>query len=247
LSAPDKIDVLIVDDRPENLLALESLLESPELSIIRASSGNEALGKMLDYSFGLVILDVQMPDMDGFEVASLMRSSRHTKDVPIIFVTAISKDESHVFKGYSSGAVDYLFKPIDTDILKRKVAVFIELHRKQMALQKSKTRLEEAMRELEAATAAREEKARLEGVMEMAGAACHELSQPLQAVFWEFELLVMKLEDNPEIKASLETINGELQRLGGLVSKIQNITRYSVQEYTHNTRIIDIHKASSQD
>ena len=133
----DSIRVLLVDDRPENLLSLENLIKSPELTIMKASSGNEALGLMLRHDFALVLLDVQMPEMDGFEVADLMRNSRRTRHVPIIFITAINKEPRHVFKGYKAGAVDYLFKPLNPEILRSKVNVFIELHRKQKMVEQS--------------------------------------------------------------------------------------------------------------
>jgi diguanylate cyclase (GGDEF)-like protein len=130
----EKVDILLVDDRPENLFALESLLASPELNIIKAESGNEALGLMLEYDFALVLLDVQMPGMDGFETAELMRGMEKTRTVPIIFVTAISMEKHHVFKGYKAGAVDYLFKPIEPEFLRAKVKVFCELYRQQRQL-----------------------------------------------------------------------------------------------------------------
>jgi len=125
------INVLLVDDRPENLLSLENLIKSPELNIMKSLSGNEALGLMLRHEIALVLLDVQMPEMDGFEVADLMRSSCQTRHIPIIFITAINKEPRHVFKGYKTGAVDYLFKPLNPEILRCKVNVFIELYRKQ--------------------------------------------------------------------------------------------------------------------
>ena len=131
----DSVDILLVDDRPENLLALESLLESPELNIVKATSGNEALGLMLEYDFALVLLDVQMPGMDGFETAELMRGTEKTRQVPIIFVTAISKEKQHVFKGYEAGAVDYLFKPIVPEFLKTKVKVFRDLFQQRKTIQ----------------------------------------------------------------------------------------------------------------
>ena len=117
----EKSSILIVDDRPENLVALEGQLESPALNIVRASSGNEALGFMLKQDFALVLLDVQMPDMDGFETAELMRSNERTEYIPIIFITAGSKSQEHVFKGYDSGALDYIFKPVDPYVLKSKI------------------------------------------------------------------------------------------------------------------------------
>jgi len=133
-----KINILLVDDKQENLISLEALLENPDLNIIKTTSANKALSLMLEYDFALVLLDVQMPEMDGFEMAELMRGSEKTKYVPIIFVTAISKEQKNVFKGYESGAVDYLFKPLDPDILKGKVNVFIELHRQKKLLTQSK-------------------------------------------------------------------------------------------------------------
>ncbi|MGH4139777.1 diguanylate cyclase [Clostridium sp.] len=135
----DNINILIVDDRPENLFVLESLLENMDCNIIKAASGNEALSKMLDYDFALVLLDVQMPNMDGFETAELMRSNGRTRYIPVIFVTAISNEQKCIFKGYEVGAVDYLFKPIEPIILQSKVRVFIELYnQKKLVEQQSK-------------------------------------------------------------------------------------------------------------
>lgn len=144
----DGINILIVDDRAENLLVLESLLENMDCNIIKALSGNEALGLMLDYDFALVLLDVQMPDMDGFETAELMRSNLKTKYIPIIFVTAISKEQKCIFKGYEVGAVDYLFKPIEPIILQSKVRIFIELYKQKKLLEEQTKLLELKIQEL---------------------------------------------------------------------------------------------------
>lgn len=142
------IRVLVVDDRPENLLAMENLLESPDIVILRAESGADALSTLLLQDIALVLLDVQMPDMDGFEVAELMRSNARTKAIPIIFVTAISKEQEYVFKGYNSGAVDYLFKPISPNILISKVTVFCNLYRQRLLIERQKARIEKQNREL---------------------------------------------------------------------------------------------------
>lgn len=128
-------NILIVDDRPENLIALESLLEDPDRIIVKAYSGEEALARMLEYEFSLVLMDVQMPGMDGFETVELIRGIERTRHVPVIFVTAINKEQKHIFQGYGVGAVDYLFKPVDPAILKSKVAVFLDLDRKKKELQ----------------------------------------------------------------------------------------------------------------
>ncbi len=117
----DRLKILVVDDRAENMQAMVRLLERPDLEILTASSGNEALGLMLDQDLALVLLDVQMPHMNGFEVAELMRRNERTSRVPIIFVTAINKERRQIFTGYEAGCVDYLFKPVDPFILRAKV------------------------------------------------------------------------------------------------------------------------------
>ncbi len=153
-----KISILAVDDRPENLLALENLLESPELEIVKAGSGDEALSKTIDHEFALILLDVQMPGMDGYETAELLRSVKKTSKIPIIFVTAANKEDHHVFKGYESGAVDYLLKPLEPVILTSKVKIFIELHRQRILLEEKTRDLDAKVVELEALKFELEEK-----------------------------------------------------------------------------------------
>jgi len=143
------ISILIVDDRPENLLALEQVLESPELIIVRANSGQEALEKTLDHEFALILLDVQMPIMDGYETAALLRGNKRTKNIPIIFVTAATKERSQVFRGYGSGAVDYLFKPLEIGVLKSKVKIFLELYHQRRLLEEKTRELDAKVLELE--------------------------------------------------------------------------------------------------
>ncbi len=127
--------IMVVDDRAENIMAIEAVLERPGLEIIKASSGNEALRLLLKHDVVLVLLDVQMPGMDGFEVAELMRRNRKTQTLPIIFVTAIHTDASYAFRGYQSGAVDYINKPFDPVVLESKVNVFLDLARQRQELQ----------------------------------------------------------------------------------------------------------------
>ena len=143
--------VLVVDDRPENLYSMQKLLKKLPVEVITARSGNEALSTMLHHSFFLVLLDVQMPDMDGFEVAGLMQDNDIVKGIPIIFVTAISKEERFVFEGYDSGAVDYLFKPVQPQILLSKVKVFLELYNQQQKLREEISRRKETELALERA------------------------------------------------------------------------------------------------
>lgn len=127
--------VLIVDDTPENLVALSVVLEDIECEVMTANSGQAALSILLKSEIDLVLLDVQMPEMDGFEVAALMRGSQRTQHIPIIFVTAISKEDRFVQQGYKAGAVDYLFKPVDPLILQSKVNFFLQLAQQKKRLE----------------------------------------------------------------------------------------------------------------
>jgi PAS domain S-box-containing protein len=144
------VEILLVDDRPENLLALEAILEPLNQKLVRAHSGDEALRKLLRHDVAVILLDVQMPGINGFETARIIKSRERTKYIPIIFLTAISKDEEYVFEGYSVGAVDYLAKPFQPDILRSKVNVFVDLYLKQKQLSEQQHMLRASeVRELE--------------------------------------------------------------------------------------------------
>ena len=143
----ENVALLLVDDRPENLIALEALLGGQGLDLVKATSGNDALRFTLRRNFALVLLDVQMPGMDGFETAELMRANPKTRHLPIIFVTAGMKDIRLQFKGYELGAVDYLIKPFEPHILQSKVKVFCELYRQRRELESNQRTLEERIRE----------------------------------------------------------------------------------------------------
>ena len=170
----NKPKLLIVDDREENLLVLESVLSELDVELVRANSGMEALQCVARERFALVLMDVQMPEMDGFEAATLMRSIESTKDVPIIFVTAINREQEYVFKGYESGAVDYLFKPINADILKSKVNVFIGLYQKQYEIEKVNKQLAQSNQRME----------------EFVGIVAHDLRSPLGSIFSASDILL---------------------------------------------------------
>ncbi len=146
----ERVSILLVDDRPENLLALEAILEPLGQLLIRAISGPEALKKVLELDLSVILLDVQMPGMNGFEVAEIIKSREKSRTIPIIFLSAISKEDAYVFKGYSMGAVDYVFKPFNPDVLRSKVAVFVDLYLKQREIQRQGDLLRESQkRELE--------------------------------------------------------------------------------------------------
>jgi two-component system, sensor histidine kinase len=146
----ERVSILLVDDRPENLLALEAILEPLGQELIRADSGPEALKRVLEVDLSVILLDVQMPGMNGFEVAEIIKSRERSRTIPIIFLSAISKEDAYVFKGYSMGAVDYVFKPFNPDVLRSKVAVFVDLFLKQREIQRQGDLLRESQkRELE--------------------------------------------------------------------------------------------------
>jgi signal transduction histidine kinase len=144
-----RVNILLVDDYPENLLALEATLGYLDQNIIKANSGREALKLLLNQDFAVILLDVHMPDMDGFETAALIREREKSQNIPIIFLTAMHKGEGQVFKGYSLGAVDYIFKPFEPEILKAKVSVFIELYKKTEEIKRQAELLQSKNQELD--------------------------------------------------------------------------------------------------
>ncbi len=135
-STGDRVNILLVDDQPNNLLALESILAETGQNLVKAHSGRAALRHLLETDFAVILLDVQMPEMDGFETANLIRQREKSRDTPIIFLTALSRSETNVFRGYELGAVDYIFKPFHAEILRSKVNVFVELFRGREALKR---------------------------------------------------------------------------------------------------------------
>jgi CheY-like chemotaxis protein len=149
--------ILLVDDRPENLLALEAILSSLNQTLIRAGSGEEALKALLTEEYAVILLDVQMPGMDGYETASHIKRREKTRDVPIIFLTAIDTEQQHAFRGYAAGAVDYLAKPFDPWVLRAKVQVFVDLWNKKRQLEEQAALLREQMSSAGAARGSRTE------------------------------------------------------------------------------------------
>jgi signal transduction histidine kinase/DNA-binding response OmpR family regulator len=145
----EKINILMVDDSPTNLLALETILEGPDRNLVRATSGDEALRYLLNDEVAVILLDVYMPGIDGLETAALIRGREKSRDIPIIFLTADSTGNRHIAKGYSLGAVDYILKPVEPDILRSKVAVFVELFKKTEEIKRQAALLHEKNLELE--------------------------------------------------------------------------------------------------
>ena len=191
--------LLIVDDRPENLLALNAVICQEGRLVFQASSGEHALALLLEHDFALAILDVQMPGINGFELAELMRGTERTRHVPIVFVTAADKELNYAFTGYETGAVDFLYKPLDVDAVRGKVNVFVELNRhrnevrwQMQALQKSRQEQAVLLQELQTT------QGELQGAIRMRddfmSVVAHELRTPLNTLSLEAKLRTMQLE-----------------------------------------------------
>ncbi|MGC0337415.1 response regulator [Streptomyces sp. SLBN-8D4] len=204
-----KAKILLVDDRPENLLALEAILSALDQTLVRASSGEEALKALLTDDFAVILLDVQMPGMDGFETAAHIKRRERTRDIPIIFLTAINHGPHHTFRGYAAGAVDYISKPFDPWVLRAKVSVFVELYMKNCQLREQAALLR---LQLEGGGAG---KAAIGDAKEPAGLLA-ELSARLAAVEEQAEALSKQLDDESADAAAVATAAHLERKLTGL-------------------------------
>jgi two-component system, sensor histidine kinase and response regulator len=197
----DRIKFLLVDDTEENLVALEALLRRDGLELLKARSGPQALELLLAHDVALAILDVQMPEMSGFELAELMRGSERTKHVPIIFLTAGARDPQRVFKGYEAGAVDFLFKPIDPHVLKSKADVFFQLHRQKIELAHN-LRMNEMF----------------------VGILGHDLRNPLSSIVTGAQLLERHLVDEVPLR-TLRRMVSSAGRMKDMIEQLLDLTR----------------------
>jgi signal transduction histidine kinase len=202
------VKCLIVDDLEENLLALQALLREDGVEVLIARSGAEALELLLVHDVALAFLDVQMPGMDGFELAELMRGSERTRHVPLIFVTAGSRDQYRMFKGYEAGAVDFLYKPIEPHILKSKADVFFQLHRHKEQLANELRERTDMLRLSEMFTAV----------------LGHDLRNPLNAIVTSAHLLQRQSKEEP-VRQTAERILSSGKRMGRMINDILDLAR----------------------
>ncbi|HSI45446.1 MAG TPA: hybrid sensor histidine kinase/response regulator [Methylophilus sp.] len=197
----EKIKLLIVDDLPENLRALDAILRAPDRIIMQASSAIDALELLLAHDFALAIVDVEMPEMDGFQLAELMRGTEKTKHVPIVFVTAAGMELNYAFKGYGAGAVDVLYKPLDINAVQSKANVFVELFRHRVAFEQQVKALEESRREQEfllgqLRSTQQELQHSLNMREEFMSLVAHEMRTPLNTLFLEVQVRRAQLAKN---------------------------------------------------
>ena len=239
------INILLVDDEPKNLVVLETVLAHPAYRLVKAESAEQALLSLIDSDFALLILDIQMPGMTGFELAKMIKSRKKTAHVPIIFLTAYYNEDEHVVEGYDSGAVDYLYKPVNPAMLRSKVSVFADLHRKNQVCATANTvltkevehrrRVEEQLRELnqnlemrvaERTRELREHAMRLyranEALEQFAFAASHDLQEPLRNIAIYSELFKHRYGTNlnDEARMFLDTIMEGARRMTTLVTDL---------------------------
>jgi two-component system sensor histidine kinase/response regulator len=194
------VKFLLVDDLEENLLVLEALLRRDGLELFKARSGRQALELALEHEFALALIDVQMPEMDGFELAELMRGAERTRHVPIIFVTAGMQERHRVFKGYDAGAVDFLFKPLEPQILRHKTETFFQLHRQQQDLAET-LRLNE----------------------ELMAVVGHDLRNPLNVVLMTTRLLANS--SDPELRKCVARLQSSGSRMAHIIDELFDLAR----------------------
>lgn len=202
------VTVLVVDDMPQNLLAMQGLLAAHHVRIATAGSGAEALELLLHEDVALALVDVQMPEMDGFALAELMRGAERTRSIPIIFATAASEDRQRTFRGYDAGAVDFLYKPVDPQILKSKVAVFVDLYRQRLALHRRNEELERLLKLNEMMTAV----------------LSHDLRTPLSAIALSAEI-VQRVGQPESVQRAGTRIKTSTLRMTQMIDQLLDFSR----------------------
>jgi len=202
------VKILLVDDLEENLLALSALVRREGIELLTARSGRAALELLLVHDVALALVDLQMPEMDGFELAELMRGTQRTRHVPLIFVTAGARDQGRMFRGYEVGAVDFLYKPIEPVLLAHKVATFVDLHRQRLARERLADELREMLRLNEMFVAA----------------VSHDLRSPLSTLLMGASVLEGKQKE-PMLERTLARMRSSAERMGGMLDQLYDLAR----------------------
>lgn len=242
------IKILVIDDREDNLFSIEAVLEKDNYTVVKANSGRAALKILLkQHDFSLILMDVQMPDLNGFETAAIIYERDKLKDIPIIFITAHNYDEAIIFKGYRTGGVDYIYKPINPDLLRVKVGVFVELYRKNHQLMQHEKKLIAANRSLQKEIEERkgsEEKVKLlnaqlvennahlkavnEELDQFAYVASHDLQEPLRKIQVFSDKIMLKSNQDEETEKYFKKIIGSSRRMQSLINDLLSFSRHSM-------------------
>jgi signal transduction histidine kinase len=224
---------LLVDDLPENLLSLEALLRRPDLELVKARSGDEALELLLHHDFALALIDVQMPGLNGFELAELMRGNERTKRIPIIFVTAGAHSSERRFQGYEVGAVDFIQKPIEAHILRSKADVFLEVYRQRQTLAEQRDLLQSQAQALQLADKRKDQ---------FLAVLAHELRNPLAAL--QGGLLLLKKVNGEEQAAKIgKLMQEQITHLSHLVDDLLDVSRITQGKIVLRKAFFDLRDA----
>jgi signal transduction histidine kinase len=237
----DVVQILLVDDQPRNLETLEAMLDGADLRLVRASSADEALLALLQEQFAAIVLDIRMPGTSGFELATFIKQRKRTQHVPILFLTAHMADEQEILRGYSTGAVDYLTKPIRPEILRSKISVFVELYRKTQALERAKDALEREVAERERAEEGlRQNNLELERRVaertealeaadrrkdEFLAALAHELRNPLAPIRAAVEVMRLKGTADAQIENARGVVDRQVEHMTRLIDDLLDLSR----------------------
>jgi len=241
LKVPDSVNILLVDDDPKNLMVLETVLSDPTYRLVRAESANQALLALVREEFALIILDIQMPGMTGFELAQMIKQRKKTAAVPIIFLTAYYSEAEHILEGYGTGAVDYLHKPVNPAILRSKVSVFVELHRHQRDMEQSnaalmaevaeRRRIEDQLLQLNNELEKRVEQRTADLTIahrrkdEFLATLAHELRNPLAPIRNALEILKLSRVDVETTRQMAEIMGRQVDHLVRLVDDLLDVSR----------------------
>lgn len=209
------VKFLLVDDLPQNLLSLEALLRRDDLTLLKAQSGDEALELLLQHDVALALIDVQMPGLNGFELAELMRGNERTRHIPIIFVTAGTHSAERRFQGYEAGAVDFIQKPIEPDILRSKTEVFFELYRQRQMIAEQRDVLQAQAQALQVADQRKDE---------FLAILAHELRNPLASLHGGLKLLLRR-PDGPQAQEISALMEAQMTHLVRLVDDLMDVSR----------------------
>lgn len=255
------VKILVVDDEPSNLAVMEAVFQDSGYTLVHASSGSEALMALMNHEFAVLVLDVNMPDMTGFELAQLIKQRKKTAHVPIIFLTAYFNDDQHVVEGYGSGAVDYLHKPFNVGVLRSKVAIFADLYRKTLALEQVNQALVQQVAERATAqeqlrllneTLERRVQERTHALQlrdaqlreadrrkdEFLATLAHELRNPLAPVAYALRLLRLKGASQPHVERSADLIDRQVKAMSRLIDDLMDVSRINQGKIQlHSSRV----------